>query len=537
MEAIGVERDDLIQRASYMVGNPSAWDSYDDGASEIIRSLLAALSPASPARPELTVWYGKMPESNGRENWTAVLRRVNPTDKWDQGFCFARSEYPGRVLYEADRVRWIIGERAERPDILAYDADAHSGYVEPASPARTPMGEPVAWIERQNDGTRYGEPKRWPPSDRARSYAQEMGRTIEPLYAAASPARSPMGGPQVLKGVGKINGDGWKDTTTIGEVVYVWNAEKPSPYAPGQYPRIWNEGWSASTAQYDFSPASIDEVRALAAPTPMGGDREHSSRCWGRTSFSDEVLHCYCQTAPTPMGGAGWVVSNGNETRWRSWDQGNSIWVDSPEKATRYARREDAELVHAEDEDAWCIKPYHQHDFHPDPKSGIRICADPECRKVERKADRTSVHLEHEAGCLPRGAISGDTNGQTVWLDGFTGGAHRLGIWGGLTLRFVEGDGSEVCRSYVDDALAAPTPMGGEVEALREAASGVADALHDAAHVKTRNLEAAITNLADLKVIAFKAATALREALAASSPSPAQGGMAAPPSVQPVEGK
>lgn len=142
--------------------------------------------------------------------------------------------------------------------------------LSPASPARTPMGEPVAWIERQNDGTRYGEPKRWPPSDRARSYAQEMGRTIEPLYAAASPARTPMGGPQVLKGVGKINGDGWKDTTTIGEVVYVWNAEKPSPYAPGQYPRIWNEGWSASTAQYDFSPASIDEVRALAAPTPMG---------------------------------------------------------------------------------------------------------------------------------------------------------------------------------------------------------------------------------------------------------------------------
>ena len=127
--------------------------------------------------------------------------------------------------------------------------------------------------------------------------------TYEPALPPASPARTPMGGPQVLKGVGKINGDGWKDTTTIGEVVYVWNAEKPSPYAPGQYPRIGNEGWSASTAQYDFSPASVDEVRALAAPTPMGGDREHSSRCWGRTSFSDEVLHCYCQTAPTPMGG------------------------------------------------------------------------------------------------------------------------------------------------------------------------------------------------------------------------------------------
>lgn len=286
-----------------------------------VRAILAALSPASLAGPELTVWYGKMPESNGRENWTAELRRVHPIDKWDRGFCFARSEYPGRVLYEADRVRWIIGERAERPDILAYDADAHSGYVEPASPARTPMGEPVAWIERQNDGTRYGEPKRWPPSDRARSYAQEMGRTIEPLYAAASPARTLMGEPQVLKGVGKINGDGWKDTTTIGEVVYVWNAEKPSPYAPGQYPRIDNEGWSASTAQYDFSPASVDEVRALAAPTPMGESQEFRAsleasirRAGGltvlcRTAESrKKLIDLVCNeaaalAAPTPMGG------------------------------------------------------------------------------------------------------------------------------------------------------------------------------------------------------------------------------------------
>lgn len=87
------------------------------------------------AQPVLTVWYGSMPESNGRQNWTATLRRVNPTDKWDQGFCFARSEYPERVRYEADRMRWIIGELAEKPDILAYDEKAHSGYVAPTPPA------------------------------------------------------------------------------------------------------------------------------------------------------------------------------------------------------------------------------------------------------------------------------------------------------------------------------------------------------------------------------------------------------------------
>ncbi len=65
----------------------------------------------------------------------------------------------------------------------------------------------------------------------------------------------------VLKGVGKINGDGWKDTTFLGQVVYVWNTELPEPYKPGQYPRIGNPGWSASTDQYDFTPATAEEAK------------------------------------------------------------------------------------------------------------------------------------------------------------------------------------------------------------------------------------------------------------------------------------
>lgn len=68
---------------------------------------------------------------------------------------------------------------------------------------------------------------------------------------------------QVLKGVGKINGDGWKDTTKVGEVVFVWNEELPPPYSPGLFPRVGNEIWSASTDQYDFEPATAAEVRAL----------------------------------------------------------------------------------------------------------------------------------------------------------------------------------------------------------------------------------------------------------------------------------
>jgi len=95
------------------------------------------LAPAAPAitQPELTVWYGPMPESNGKSNFTAVLyhKGVEGFDIFTDGFTIDRSEYPDRVRYEADRVRWLIGERAERPEMWdkGYDFDKHSGYVEP----------------------------------------------------------------------------------------------------------------------------------------------------------------------------------------------------------------------------------------------------------------------------------------------------------------------------------------------------------------------------------------------------------------------
>lgn len=61
------------------------------------------------------------------------------------------------------------------------------------------------------------------------------------------------------------------------------------------------------------------------------------------------------QTSSEPVA---WIVGNGSDTRWRAWDQGNPVWVDDRQKATRYSRREDAEAVHAEDEDAWTVKPF-----------------------------------------------------------------------------------------------------------------------------------------------------------------------------------
>lgn len=50
-----------------------------------------------------------------------------------EGITIERSEHPDRVRYKSDRMRHLIGELSEEPDILEYDADAHSGYVKPGN--------------------------------------------------------------------------------------------------------------------------------------------------------------------------------------------------------------------------------------------------------------------------------------------------------------------------------------------------------------------------------------------------------------------
>lgn len=97
----------------------------------------AAQLEKEAARPELTVWYGAMPESNGSSNFTAVLMRKGQTllDGMSEGFTFARSEYPDRVRYEADCMRFLIGELGQEPDILDYDSNKHSGYTPPSKEA------------------------------------------------------------------------------------------------------------------------------------------------------------------------------------------------------------------------------------------------------------------------------------------------------------------------------------------------------------------------------------------------------------------
>ncbi|MFM0101952.1 hypothetical protein PQR01_00190 [Paraburkholderia rhynchosiae] len=101
---------------------PSAADGYYNG----YHDALAANRPANVAQgAKLAVCYGPMPESNGKTNWTAILHKGDLAE----GHTIDRSEYPDRVRYAADCVRYLIGELKERPWILDYDADKHSGYV------------------------------------------------------------------------------------------------------------------------------------------------------------------------------------------------------------------------------------------------------------------------------------------------------------------------------------------------------------------------------------------------------------------------
>lgn len=109
--------------------------------------------------PALDVWVGPMPESNGKSNFTAILMRKGAS-LFDDGMTFtiARSEYPDRVRYEADRVRYLIGQLETEPFVLDYDSDQHSPYVYPDSPAVAALRKLVQFADEAapNLGKMFG---------------------------------------------------------------------------------------------------------------------------------------------------------------------------------------------------------------------------------------------------------------------------------------------------------------------------------------------------------------------------------------------
>lgn len=100
----------------------------------------------------------------------------------------------------------------------------------------------------------------------------------------------------------------------------------------------------------------------------------------------------------------------------------------------------------------------------------------------EAREDAQPMACLHEEGSkLPDGAISGTDDGQTVWLESSTGGAHCLGMWGGLSLRFTESDGSFTIRHYEDVNLRAQPPAREDaqpVEGRGHRHTAIMDAIH-----------------------------------------------------------
>lgn len=108
----------------------------DHMASMVLACLEPAHAPDDIDKPvALAVWYGSMPESNGKTNWTAILHRKGEGLLDGVNITLDRSEYPDRVRYEADRMRYLIGELPDEPDMMAYDEKLHSGYVKPKQDA------------------------------------------------------------------------------------------------------------------------------------------------------------------------------------------------------------------------------------------------------------------------------------------------------------------------------------------------------------------------------------------------------------------
>jgi hypothetical protein len=116
----------LIDEVYEALGRNQARTS-PENVRDVLHALIETELRAAPTDGKLTVWYGSLPESNGKHNYTVILHRGDIS----KGMTIERSEYPERVRYEADRLRWLLGELDAEPYVLDYDADKHSGYVGP----------------------------------------------------------------------------------------------------------------------------------------------------------------------------------------------------------------------------------------------------------------------------------------------------------------------------------------------------------------------------------------------------------------------
>lgn len=115
---------DLPEGAKLFTYPPSAASKIAEQDARI-KELEQQLS-AARKQPQLTVKIRSFPESNGKRNWTAMLVRVGGFDGLignAGGITIDRGEMWNRVAYEAERTRFLLGERDTEPHILDYGDD------------------------------------------------------------------------------------------------------------------------------------------------------------------------------------------------------------------------------------------------------------------------------------------------------------------------------------------------------------------------------------------------------------------------------
>lgn len=122
------ERDTAEEQRDQLVSELAGYLGLDFGEHSSANDPWQNAMDALDEKPtsQLAVWFGPMPESNGKVNWTAILYRKEANTFLSgvgDGYTLARSEYTDRVRYEADRVRFLIGELATPPWILDYDSE------------------------------------------------------------------------------------------------------------------------------------------------------------------------------------------------------------------------------------------------------------------------------------------------------------------------------------------------------------------------------------------------------------------------------
>lgn len=107
-----------------------------------------------------------------------------------------------------------------------------------------------------------------------------------------------------------------------------------------------------------ISQAAADVIRVMTSTfrarngRDVGIEAEDGEKCF--IVHSDQM---FALEAALKAETVGFIVADGNHDRFRCWQAEGSAWTEDKKKAVVFARRQDAEAVHAEDEDAWAILP------------------------------------------------------------------------------------------------------------------------------------------------------------------------------------